>query len=349
MTAKVSPEEIENTRKRHLIFSFAVLGCIFLGAFGLISLLDSRYLLGLVLFLFMSLGVLIAVRALKVTNVQPLAIFLSAVLCCLSVFLLVHGGNQGTGVYWSYPVSMLMVLLVGPRVGLCFMGVFLSFGGLFLLGSFDFVYEYSYVQRTRILAAALAQFMLVVASEWIRYGSYSAITKTSDAHQSFANTDSLTLALNRHGLQQALNSRPVDVDAMLILLDVDNFKSINDNYGHDVGDKVLKVLATIIQANTKGGDLVARWGGEEFLVILFGAKVGEAKTLAGKIKEQFNQYNFRPIDSARLTSFSAGVAPLQKISEFSTSLKAADELLYRAKDLGRNRIITAQDLDATGT
>ncbi|MCW8091202.1 hypothetical protein [Alteromonas sp. ASW11-130] len=197
-------EQIENQRKRLLIITFAVVGCFFLGPFGILSILKGRIYLGTVLLMFMGIVIAIAWNVKKIDQLQPISTFISSILFVLAMYLLTLGGNEGTGAYWTYPIAMLMIFLVGPKVGFYFMAAYILVSMVFLFGNFSFVFDYSAAHKIRIIAATISLLTLVIASEWIRFGSYSAISEISKEHQSRANTDSLTNVLNRHGLQGSL-------------------------------------------------------------------------------------------------------------------------------------------------
>ncbi|MCW8107175.1 GGDEF domain-containing protein [Alteromonas ponticola] len=333
-----SPEQIENHRKRLLLSSFAFLGCIFLGSFGINSLLENRLYLGVVLLVFMGVIIVFALKARKTEHVQSISIFLSALLYLLALYLLVMGGNEGTGAYWTYPILMLMILLVGPHTGLFFAVLYLVTSIFVLTTTLDFAYDYEPAHKIRIFASTTALLVLIITSEWIRFGSYSAIAEISKAHQNFAATDALTKLLNRHGLHSALTRHSLKSTAVVALLDADSFKTLNDNYGHAFGDNVLITLASIIRQNIKGSDLVARWGGEEFLVVLLNTNLTDAERLIDKIKQEFSSFSFQHEGQTVHASFSAGMSELDDVNKFEPSLKIADERLYKAKEAGKNTV-----------
>lgn len=122
------------------------------------------------------------------------------------------------------------------------------------------------------------------------------------------------------------------------MLDVDNFKTINDNHGHDAGDIVLTRLANVLELHTKGRDLVARWGGEEFVMVLFDTPIEQAAKLVQQIQFTFKQEHFDFNGSKAQITFSAGLARMASIADFETAIKAADMKLYEAKNAGRDQV-----------
>ncbi len=336
-----TPEAIENQRKRLLLYASAGLGSIFLGTFCVTSFVQGRMLLAVMLLAFLSIVLVCAYLAKVLKQVQPVCLVLGLVLFFLSSYLLLSGGADGTGAYWSYAVTMLMVLLVGPKIGLVYMTLYLVINSIALYSTLPLVYAYSDISISRIIATSITLYTLILASEWIRVASYSAISTTSESHREQANTDPLTHILNRLGVQTRLKSRPLDPASALVIIDIDNFKEINDKQGHDFGDRVLVKLASLLKQHTKGGDIVGRWGGEEFLVILNDTSTTSAAELISKIKEHFQQEALFHEGKHIPITFSAGIAALDHAEAFETATKQADLRLYKAKEQGRNRVIAA--------
>lgn len=121
----------------------------------------------------------------------------------------------------------------------------------------------------------------------------------------------------------------------LILLDIDNFKSINDSYGHDVGDKILIDLAKILQLSCRESDIVARWGGEEFAIALPETSIERGLIVAQKIKTSLEYFTFAE-DLTVTCSF--GMSQFHTTDNFTSLFKRADEALYKSKNTGKNKI-----------
>lgn len=335
-----TPAEIENKRKRLLIYTFIALGGVFLLTFGIVSFIQGRVFLGGMLIFALLVALVMACVTVRVKDVQPISLIFSSFLFALASYLLLSGGAEGTGAYWSYPILMLMALLTGPRVGAVFMCSYIAFITLFMLGPFSVTYEYAALEAARIIITSSVLIILILASEWIRMGSYGAISEASEVNRQLASTDSLTKLLNRNGLKSRLLDKELLDPAVVVVLDIDRFKQINDNHGHDLGDIVLQRLSMMLIKHTKGGDLSARWGGEEFLVILFDSQLDAAEALINKVKTEFEAIQFKTEAEDVSVSFSAGITRLEDKSEFEEAVKRADVLLYEAKDLGRNVVVT---------
>lgn len=334
-----TPTEIENARKRLLIYTFVGLGGTFLLLFGTISLLQGRLLLAAVLGAALAIGIVAALLARRAIDVQPISAFLALALLVLGSYLLLSGGAEGTGVYWTYPCSMLMVLLVGPRLGSLYMGLHVVASTVFLLGPFTFPYRYPSFEAIRIVATTVALYVLILASEWIRVGAYGAISAAAETNRHQASTDPLTGLLNRSGVENALEERHAVSNAVAIMLDVDRFKAINDRFGHAAGDLVLIRLARVLKEHTKGADLTARWGGEEFLIILFDTSIEAAAALVNRMRCEFERHPFDIAGVSVLVTFSAGMAALDGKAQFEAAVRQADDRLYDAKHSGRNRVV----------
>lgn len=129
----------------------------------------------------------------------------------------------------------------------------------------------------------------------------------------------------------------------IIFFDIDHFKKINDTYGHDVGDKVLKKVAAAIMSSLRTGDTVARWGGEEIVVSLLGADEEDAKAKAEEIRQKISSLIFGDIPDLNVT-VSAGVATSEKGVGVVELEKRADRGLYKAKQNGRNQVVAYSQL-----
>ena len=158
---------------------------------------------------------------------------------------------------------------------------------------------------------------------------------------SLAMNDALTSVYNRHFLfneaERILSkSRRSGESISVVMLDIDHFKSINDQHGHQVGDEVLKAIANELKVSIRNEDVVARYGGEEFVVILTDCDLILAKEKAEYLREAIEKLN---PNGLKVTS-SFGISVLdRKYIDFDEMLKDADDALYEAKHSGRNRVV----------
>nr|WP_249425191.1 diguanylate cyclase [Enterobacter bugandensis] len=164
--------------------------------------------------------------------------------------------------------------------------------------------------------------------------------------------DPLTGLRNRHHLEDTLHTQMTQAmrngePLSCMMIDIDHFKNINDRFGHEAGDQVIKNVATIVQRAAHDGGLAFRYGGEEFLVLLPGAGEAEAHACAQKIYNGVHALSLRyglteigPVD------VSIGIASYPEHAQSDNLLRAADVALYRAKELGRSRIVSFGMLEA---
>ena len=154
-----------------------------------------------------------------------------------------------------------------------------------------------------------------------------------------AQTDPLTGLANRHGLERFVERQASSkADVGIIALDVDHFKKVNDTYGHDVGDVVLRHIAQTVSGELRGGDHAFRVGGEEFLVVLADTDAQGAKATAERLRVRVERQLIRSGEHSLKVTISLGVAVWGSGQGFQSTVKAADQALYAAKRAGRNRV-----------
>lgn len=159
--------------------------------------------------------------------------------------------------------------------------------------------------------------------------------------QRMATTDSLTGLFNRQRFETELSQALAHIkryrrDTSLIMFDLDHFKTINDNYGHNVGDEVLVELAKRSKSIVRESDILARWGGEEFIIIL---PETDAET-AAEVAERLRQYmETEPYSQVGKVTISLGVTAILSTDTKDSLLKRLDTALYEAKRFGRNRVV----------
>ncbi|MBF0219332.1 MAG: GGDEF domain-containing protein [Gammaproteobacteria bacterium] len=160
-----------------------------------------------------------------------------------------------------------------------------------------------------------------------------------------ASHDHLTGAFNRRRLEeeaervQARSLRTGDVMAVM-MVDVDHFKQVNDRYGHQVGDEVLRRLAKTVTSIIRVDDYFARYGGEEFCILLPSTTAAEAMQLAERLRAAYAALTFDFVSKPFKSTISIGIADSVQISpDFAQLLLAADKALYQAKGTGRNRVM----------
>jgi diguanylate cyclase (GGDEF)-like protein len=193
----------------------------------------------------------------------------------------------------------------------------------------------SVISTEEVLATiSIAFIMLAMAKE-----------RTELQHKTAAMVDSLTGLANRRAfldsaaqLTQAQTAR--DVPVAVFMIDLDRFKSVNDRFGHSIGDEVLRIFAESAQVNVRPTDIVARLGGEEFAVLLADACRDNAFKVAERIRSTFAALAATVAGHAVNATASIGVAIIQDpVQDIQALLAQADQALYRAKARGRNRVV----------
>jgi diguanylate cyclase (GGDEF)-like protein len=159
-----------------------------------------------------------------------------------------------------------------------------------------------------------------------------------------ASTDPLTQCLNRRAFTALIDgymeriTNQADKQGALLIIDVDNFKAVNDSFGHDLGDAALKVIAQAIKGSVREIDLVGRMGGEEFGVFLPGLSAARTATVAERIRRAVSLTKFLPLGRKCDLSISVGGTTFDTGTSFSELYRRADQRLYAAKRNGRNRV-----------
>ncbi len=169
------------------------------------------------------------------------------------------------------------------------------------------------------------------------------LTKEKLVLQGLSSRDSLTGLFNRFKLEEAFEyeqkqSNRYETDLSIIMIDIDDFKSVNDTYGHNIGDVFLKEIAEILKTSFRDVDTVGRWGGEEFLILLPKTNLEDSKQIAEKVRKEIELHKFTEIGN-KTASF--GVATHSNNESLSSLLNRADKALYAAKENGRNRVEVA--------
>jgi len=151
-------------------------------------------------------------------------------------------------------------------------------------------------------------------------------------------TDPLTHAYNRRYMDDQLKANLTSRElATLLMIDIDHFKQVNDTYGHDAGDEVLKRLVLCLQTHARQDDLIFRMGGEEFVMLLANTGKEKARVYANFLREQLAKIAIGDTDKA--ITVSIGASELVAQNSLDEWLKQADVCLYKAKAQGRNQVV----------
>lgn len=238
--------------------------------------------------------------------------------------------------FWLYPAMIAFYYILPARVAgiICFIAIIMI---AFIL---------SYMTNIVELLTVIFTLFLTAIFSYVIFNNYS---KTNRQLVLLASIDPLTSSGNRRALDKKLEKIIADQnrglsDVSLLLLDLDHFKKINDNYGHANGDMVLIELVELIQKYTRPLDATYRYGGEEFVILPLKVALSEAKIVADKLRELIANTTFA--DNISLT-VSIGVAQYREGETAEQWISRADAALYLAKGSGRNRVVTETETEVT--
>jgi len=236
-------------------------------------------------------------------------------------------------------IIILAIFLINNR------WLFSIFTALFVsIGYFVFVgVSFTEINRSDFLAAIIHIVIVIVLSSISSY-SVNYYKRIQYLHTieliKMAETDALTGIDNKAKFNQEYARLADSVTATarnlaVIMFDIDDFKAINDRFGHLIGDQVLQELTGIVRRNINQSDLFARWGGEEFVIILPDSQREEAMVVARRLQQIIAEHRF---ETAGQVTCSFGVAAFKNGDNLDTVLHRVDERLYLAKKLGKNRV-----------
>lgn len=268
----------------------------------------------------------------------------------LFVFFAVMALEDGSAIIWMFAYPPVIFYISTPRTGIIACG-----GGLLAvlvlfspLGDAIFDTPYSTSFRLTMVAVLVFEMGSCYALDQSRRRAKARLLKLAAEFEYAATHDALTnLANRREGMDRLeveyerylRNARAFSV----VLLDIDLFKNINDEFGHQAGDEVIIGVARILREQCRKVDTIARWGGEEYLVLLPETDPGEALQTGDRFREAIHHspvaYDGREIS----LTVSAGVATIRGSESIDRLLQRADEALYQAKRMGRNQVCAYDD------
>jgi len=175
-------------------------------------------------------------------------------------------------------------------------------------------------------------------------GEISERKQVEERLERTATSDPLTGVMNRRAMLEQLRYQLVrhqrnKIPFVILAIDIDHFKNINDTYGHDIGDQMLMAVADGLLSSTRSQDLISRWGGEEFLILLPDTKLQGGSIAAEKIRSRVAEEVFKSNGHRLRLTLSFGVAEYKHGQTIDMCIKDADTALYRAKNQGRNRVV----------
>ena len=320
------PEDVALVRERERVMgALSVLAIVFLVPFAIHDFLRGRGALGAaivcVVVAFSADGW--AVRKRRKPPI-PYAFLLVPITAAITLSL----ATQGViGAFWCYPVVLFFFFVLPQRRAIVC-------SAALLVAATAIVYHYLTMRITvRFAVSLLLTIVMVNIIQNIIHGLQRRLLEQ-------AITDPLTGAFNRRHMSTRLrevlaSGRPPATPSALLMIDVDHFKKINDEHGHDAGDAVLKGLVSVVRSRARQTDLLFRMGGEEFVLLLPDTTETEAMTLADDIREAIAG---SPLLEGHKVTVSIGVGPADPQDSVDSWIKGTDAAMYVAKESGRNRV-----------
>ncbi|MGH1600773.1 GGDEF domain-containing protein [Campylobacter majalis] len=206
-----------------------------------------------------------------------------------------------------------------------------------ILSSFWTKFLYVYHIIFICILAIIISYMLELANRL----AYLNIQQDRDKLKDISEQDPLTKLSNRHALQNFISENLVNKNFALIIADIDDFKSVNDTFGHSVGDMVLVRIANMLKNIFRHEDFVCRWGGEEFLIIIHDVDKNSAVNIVKRVSHMLNTTSFKHNENIIKTTMTFGISYYDGYSELDLQkmIKHADDLLYKGKTTGKNKIM----------
>lgn len=343
-------EDFERRRQFHLLYLFNGVAAFLLVTLGSTALYKGRIILAMMLFFILAIAT-INLLLLKFTKKQRFARtgFVCGVLV-LCAYLIVSGGVNDTGPLWCYPALATTFLLLGARRGLPIAMIFLlvAIAAFYIPFPGIEVANYSSDFKLRFIVTFFSLGVFVGLHEYARARNQEELYRVSDQLDQLSKMDQLTGLPNRRYMidrLEAENSRFARHARPYSILygDIDNFKTVNDQHGHQVGDKVLKAIAQNIRATLRHHDEASRWGGEEFLIMLPETDQDMAKEVAEKLRAAVAATAFSHGTTALHLTMSFGAHTVDKPGNLDDAINIADKKLYIAKNSGKDRVVTHLD------
>ncbi|MCF2949637.1 GGDEF domain-containing protein [Paraglaciecola aquimarina] len=343
-------DDLESTQRIVVANIFSILGGVITLLMGVTALLNHKPVLATVLLIQSCIyfyAHLIFRNNWFSVPYKYSANLLSISLITLMVYLIYTGGVNGTGPLWIYLVPPVILffggLYKGSRNLLLFI-LFISFQ-LFYPDPILLATEYSYEFKSRLLYSFISVSLLFAVYEAARQSSYKSVIKISKQFERQAMHDVLSGLLNRRGMMQNLEleyarSKRSQLNTSLVMCDIDYFKKVNDLYGHEKGDEIIKKVGQIFTGELRKQDSIARWGGEEYLFLLPTTTSAQAEILAEKLRQKIQNTTFQSKDRQFNITVSMGIHQFSPFDSIDDAVNSADAKLYQAKSEGRNRWIS---------
>lgn len=336
----------EEARVMKVLHALSYGGVLMLCVIGVKSWLYGHTYYGFSLFLFAALVLINSLLHRRVFSDRLFKNMFLGMIALLFLYLTATGGESNTGPLWFYLFPPFVFYLTGLRSGILLsLGALICILIIFNFPQLPFVFtEYSGDFQLRFLASMGFTTFFSYVIENSRRNARNELLNMARLYEKASRTDELTQLPNRRDMQHHLEQEfhrysRYGHHFSIILMDIDHFKKINDTYGHDAGDLVLVKFAEILRSTCRKLDLPARWGGEEFLILLPETSLLQALSLAERLRKQIERTVIHHKNQEIRITTSCGVCSISQNKDLNSLLKHADIYLYQAKLKGRNRVI----------
>ncbi len=337
-------QKVDKDRRQYILsFVSYITGTVIL-IYGLPHLVAGNIALAMIL-LSTSIAFLLTVAYYRRTGNIGRACTVEALLVIGFVLALVyHGGYQNTALYWVYPFPVILFGLLGVRRAIFGNTIVLAVIAMMLFLPDWIPAKYRDEEATRFFASLVVVVMAAGINDYFRERSHHKMSALQMSREQQANTDPLTLLPNRRfidaSFEPQLARMPEEFLPLgVVMCDIDHFKRLNDQFGHQAGDEVLKLIARLFSKTLRRQDIACRTGGEEFLIFLPRTELADVRIVAEKVRAQLANNVFPIKGEEQTVTASFGITVCENPADLSAAVETADERLYRAKKNGRNRVV----------
>lgn len=336
-------QKIDERRRRYILAFVSYITSAVMFIYGVKNFSAEQILLPVILF-GTGLAFLLNILWFHISRNLQRACVIEALLVGGFVLSLVYqGGFNNTALYWVFPFPAILFGLLGVRIALLSNALLVLALCIMLFVPDVILAQYKEAEASRFIASLLIVITVCWINDHYRERSHQAMELLQQSKELQANTDALTGLANRRfidaSLLPSLALQPTQFFPLsLIMCDIDHFKQLNDRFGHDAGDEVLKAIAKLFKQHLRQQDIACRTGGEEFLLILPHTNRADAFLVAEKIRQHFNQLRLAVLPDDYPLAASFGVAICTSADDFASAVKLADEQLYKAKGAGRDQV-----------
>lgn len=326
---------------------FNLVAITFIGLFGALALYNGERNYAMVLMGVLIIALVNIACFLIWRHMQQLVLTTCLGYLVFCLYLQISGGQNNSGILWHYVYPIMVYYIAGLRLGCLCAGLLIA--SETLLMQFDrmpfYQARYSTEFEMRFLCSMTVMAIMGAMLEHSRSKAQKSLMLLANRLRHASQTDELTGLPNRRALQELLQDLSVCAestkrDFVVLLCDIDHFKGVNDQYGHAVGDQALRHLARNLSAVIRKSDSLARWGGEEFMLVLPNTDLISGIIMAERLRTSAEEHPLVTETGieVRLT-LSCGLANWLECKNLNQLFSLADDRLYQAKAAGRNQVV----------